>query len=63
MHGTADALVPSDTSLRLFEAVASDDKTLKFYDGLYHEILNEPERDAVLADIIAWVDARVSPRP
>jgi alpha-beta hydrolase superfamily lysophospholipase len=59
MHGADDALVPSDASKRLFDAVASDDKTLKLYDGLYHEIFNEPERDAVLADVVAWLESRV----
>ena len=39
--------------------IASPDKTLKVYDGLYHEILNEPERDTVLADIRAWIDRHV----
>jgi alpha-beta hydrolase superfamily lysophospholipase len=51
--------VPSDASVRLHEGAASADKTLRLYDGLYHEIFNEPERDAVLADVIAWLDARV----
>jgi len=59
MHGADDALVPADASTRLFDAVASDDKTLKLYEGLYHEIFNEPERDAVFADVVTWLDARV----
>jgi alpha-beta hydrolase superfamily lysophospholipase len=59
MHGTEDALVPHDGSVRLYEQASSPDKTLKLYDGLYHEIFNEPERDAVLADVVAWLDARV----
>jgi alpha-beta hydrolase superfamily lysophospholipase len=38
------------------ERVGSADKTLIVYDGLYHEILNEPEQDRVLADIVGWLD-------
>ena len=38
---------------------ASTDKTLEDYDGLYHEILNEPEREQVLADLCQWLAARV----
>jgi acylglycerol lipase len=38
--------------------VSSADKTLKLYEGLYHEILNEPERETVLADIVGWLDER-----
>jgi acylglycerol lipase len=58
MHGAADELAPPEGSSLLYERVASADKTLKLYDGLYHEILNEPERDQVVADIAAWLDAR-----
>jgi alpha-beta hydrolase superfamily lysophospholipase len=59
MHGTADALANPDGSIAFYERVASADKTLKLYEGLYHEILNEPERDQVIADIAAWMDARL----
>ncbi len=58
MHGTDDALTSPDGSRRLYERAASLDKTLKLYDGLYHEILNEPEQLQVLADIVVWLDAR-----
>jgi alpha-beta hydrolase superfamily lysophospholipase len=58
MHGTADQLTTPEGSRDLYERAASSDKTLKLYDGLYHEILNEPERDEVIADIAAWLAAR-----
>jgi alpha-beta hydrolase superfamily lysophospholipase len=58
MHGSDDQLVPADASRGLYDRATSHDKTLKIYDGLYHEIMNEPERDSVLADIAAWLDAR-----
>ncbi len=28
------------------------------YDGLYHEIFNEPEREQVLADLVGWLEER-----
>ena len=58
MHGTGDLLVPYRGSEVLYERAISTDKTLKLYDGLYHEILNEPERLTVLADIVGWLEAR-----
>jgi alpha-beta hydrolase superfamily lysophospholipase len=61
MHGTGDLLVPFEGSRVLMERASSKDKTLKLYEGLYHEILNEPEKEQVIADIIAWLDARTSP--
>jgi alpha-beta hydrolase superfamily lysophospholipase len=56
--GTGDELVPVAASEMVYERASSDDKTIKRYDGLYHEILNEPERDEVVADMIDWLDAR-----
>jgi alpha-beta hydrolase superfamily lysophospholipase len=58
MHGTADALTSPAGSRALYERCQSTDKTLRPYDGLYHEILNEPERARVIDDIAAWLDAR-----
>lgn len=58
MHGTADLLTPAEGSRRLFERVSSPDKTLRLYEGLYHEILNEPEKEQVVADLLAWLDER-----
>jgi len=56
MHGSADPIIPLAASRMIDEGVGSADKTLIVYDGLYHEILNEPEQDRVLADIIGWLD-------
>jgi alpha-beta hydrolase superfamily lysophospholipase len=59
MYGTEDGLCPPQGSVMLSECIGSSDKTLKAYDGLYHEILNEPEREQVLDDLCAWLAARV----
>jgi acylglycerol lipase len=59
LHGGADQIVPPDASRYFYEHIASKDKTLKVYDGLYHEILNEPEKDLVLQDIRQWVEAHI----
>jgi alpha-beta hydrolase superfamily lysophospholipase len=59
MHGTADRLTPPEGSEMLIERAGSADKSIIRYDGLYHELLNEPERERVLADIVDWMDARV----
>ena len=58
MHGTADRLTPIAGSEMVVANAASGDKTFKRYDGLFHEILNEPERQQVLDDIAAWLDER-----
>lgn len=58
MHGTADAIVDPAGSTQFHSASGSTDKTLHRYEGLRHEIFNEPEHHDVFADVIAWLDAR-----
>jgi alpha-beta hydrolase superfamily lysophospholipase len=58
MHGSADRLAPESGTRRLFEGASSQDKTLRIYPGLYHEVHNEPEQGRVLADVLAWLEAR-----
>ncbi len=59
MYGSGDHLVPPAGSMMLNDRIGATDKKLKTYDGLFHEILNEPEQDAVLNDMCAWLRARV----
>jgi len=58
LQGSADRLVPGDARF-LYDAVSSADKTLKIYEGLYHEAHNEPECAIVLGDMEAWLAAHV----
>jgi alpha-beta hydrolase superfamily lysophospholipase len=55
-HGAQDRLVSPGCSKLVAERIGSSDKTLTLYDGLFHEIFNEPERDQVLGDVVAWLD-------
>lgn len=59
LHGRLDRLSNVEGSSRFYELVKSKDKTLKYYDGLYHELLNEPERAQVLADIGLWIENHI----
>lgn len=58
LHGADDRLTSAAGSRLVDELASSEDKQLKLYDGLRHEILNEPERDQIIAEIVAWLDAR-----
>ena len=60
MHGTADVLTNVAGSKLLYERASSTDKTLKLYEGFYHEIVNELGKDQVMSDMIEWMDARIS---
>jgi acylglycerol lipase len=55
MHGTEDGLAPIAGSEMVERVAGSDDKRLIRYEGLYHEILNEPEQDRVMDDMVAWI--------
>jgi len=57
LHGTRDALTAPSGSRELVRAAPSTDKTLKIYEGLYHDLLHEPQGAKVAADILAWLDA------
>ena len=58
LHGADDRLTPPSGSRLVDELASSRDKTLHLYPGLRHEILNEPERDSIIAEIVAWLIAR-----
>lgn len=58
LQGGADRLVDPMGARILYGLTSSQDKTLKVYDGLYHELYNEPERGQVLEDVGAWLAAR-----
>lgn len=56
LHGGSDSLTDVDGSKILHERISSGEKKIKIYDGLYHEIFNEPERVAVMTDMRDWLD-------
>ena len=59
MHGSEDRLSDPEGSQMLYERVSSRDKTLKLYDGFYHEIFSEPGREQVFADMETWLAAHI----
>jgi alpha-beta hydrolase superfamily lysophospholipase len=61
LHGNEDSMVLPEGSRALYTRASARDKTLKIYPGLFHEIFNEPEREAVLRDVVNWIDARLEP--
>lgn len=57
-HGSADSLVPIDGVQEVYKKAITKDRELKIYDGLFHEIYNEPEKDQVIGDLVGWLSAR-----
>ena len=60
IHGTADRATRPEGSQTFFDRAGSPDKTLKLYEGAFHDPLNDLNRDAVIADIVSWLEAHVS---
>ena len=58
LHGTADHAAKPSGSQEFYDAAGSRDKTLEFYEGHYHDLLNDVGKEAVLADIVQWVELR-----
>ncbi len=57
-HGTSDRLTDVEGSRAFFDAAASDDKTLNLYEGGYHELFNDLERERFATELTAWLIER-----
>ncbi|MGW0037022.1 alpha/beta hydrolase [Gordonia sp. NPDC003376] len=56
MHGSEDTLTNPEGSRLVERLASSEDKTLVIWEGLRHEIFNEPEKDDVLGTLLRWID-------
>jgi acylglycerol lipase len=62
LHGTADKATVPGGSQFFYDTAGSRDKTLKLYEGHFHDLLNDVGKEAVIADIKGWIEARISAR-
>lgn len=58
MHGSQDLLVSPQAWRDTLSSVTSEDLTGVLWPGLYHEIFNEPNKEEVIAAMVAWVSKR-----
>ncbi len=63
MHGTADKATRPDGSQEFFDHAGSADKQLILYEGYYHDLLNDLGRERVMADVVGWIEERLSTGP
>lgn len=59
LHGTADKATRPAGSKYFYDTAGSTDKTLKLYEGHYHDLLNDIGREDVMADVLNWVEGHV----
>ena len=59
MHGTEDKATVCQGSKYFYDTVGSSDKTLKLYEGHYHDLLNDVGKEGVVADITGWINKHI----
>jgi acylglycerol lipase len=59
LHGTADKATKPSGSQFFYDHTGAQDKTLKFYEGYFHDPLHDVGKEKVIADITGWIDARL----
>lgn len=59
MHGTADKATVCHGSEFFYETAGSEDKTLKLYEGHYHDLLNDYGKEDVMAEVVRWIDEHI----
>ncbi len=57
LHGGADTIAPPASLEIIAREIGAADRTIRRYEGFYHELFNEPGKEAVLADVGAWLAA------
>ncbi|HYP03344.1 MAG TPA: alpha/beta hydrolase [Cyanobium sp.] len=57
LQSSADTITPPEAARSFFQAVGATDKIWRFYPESYHELFDDLDREQVLADIVAWLEA------
>ncbi len=59
IHGGADRIVDPTGAKEVFEKIQSGDKSIKYYEGYYHEVFNDLGFESALEDVQHWLDKQV----
>lgn len=59
LQGTSDKATRPGGSQLFYDTAGSADKTLKFYEGHVHDLLNDLGKELVMADVRGWIAARL----
>src|SRR5271163_2056614 len=59
LHGTLDKNTKPSGSQHFYDMAGSTDKTLKLYDGGFHDLLNDIDKQLVIGDVKDWINARL----
>ena len=59
IHGTRDTVTRPEGSKEFYANAGSKDKTLKLYEGYFHDPLSDIGKETVMADIRGWIGAHL----
>jgi acylglycerol lipase len=59
LHGEMDRLTSPEASRELVDGIGSNDKTLKMFENMEHDLLHEPEKQQVMKEIREWINNRI----
>jgi acylglycerol lipase len=60
LHGTQDKATKPSGSQLFYDRAGSSDKTLKLYYGAFHDLLNDIDKEKVMADVMSWINSHLS---
>jgi alpha-beta hydrolase superfamily lysophospholipase len=58
LYGTEDRIVSAREVEEIFRRWGGQDRVFTKMDGLYHDVLNEPERQTAIDTLLSWLSAR-----
>jgi len=61
LHGAVDHATNPEGSKELNSRAATSDKTLHIYEGVFHDLMHEPERAQIIQEVVGWITARLGP--
>jgi alpha-beta hydrolase superfamily lysophospholipase len=59
LHGTQDKATKPEGSRSFYDNAASADKTIRLYEGHFHDLLNDLDKEIVMNDIVSWLNGRI----
>eukprot|EP01017_Pseudomicrothorax_dubius_P034094 TRINITY_DN4631_c0_g2_i2.p1 TRINITY_DN4631_c0_g2~~TRINITY_DN4631_c0_g2_i2.p1 ORF type:complete len:365 (-),score=62.08 TRINITY_DN4631_c0_g2_i2:66-1160(-) len=63
VHGTEDILCDSTETVRFYDAISAEDKTLKIMEGGFHELHHDLEKETLKSTIFNWLSKRLPTAP
>lgn len=63
LMGSEDKVTSVPLARQFYERVANADKEFKLFDGFYHALFDDPEREQALAHLVEWLELRFPAPP